>query len=290
MTLIRIARFSKRFALLFGVFGCLLALWPAAAQALTAPELPIWRSLEFERKAFWATAHSYVEVDEIACVDQRWKLTAKNSIYSAIVRNDELKELTLTPSDIRLLQRKRYSGGSSQRFKFYDYLPQHIVRERRDPGDIEMPPEEWPLSSHSRIEYPELSEDAVITDAYALLLLAGRFNRSSDKALEVIVQTDFNFYRARLTHSIDTSVDVNFQIEGGKAISGKRNTSAVTILVEPLGELAEESDFSLMGLHGRLILFFDKETGVPVQLRGSAPRIGDSHIDLKKVVLREPTQ
>lgn len=267
--------------------SAVLMLWPAAAQGLPQPDLPPWRALEFERQAFWATAHSYIEVKEASCDARRWTLTANNSIYSAIVRNDETKELTLTPGDARLVQRKRFSDGSNKRFKFYDYLPQHIIRERRDPGSVDtQAPADWPLSSRSSIAYPKLPSDAVITDAYALLILATRFNESKEKSLDVIVQTDFNFYQVRMTHSIDTKVDANFQIEGGKKISGKRNTSAVTMRVEPLGELAEESDFSLMGLHGRLILFFDKQTGVPVQLRGSAPRIGDSHIDLKKVVLR----
>lgn len=266
----------------------LLVLWSAGAQAIAQPELPAWRALEFERKAFWATAYSFIEVRQDTCDDQRWKLTANNSIYSAIVRNDETKELTLTPDDARLIQRKRYSGGSSQRFKFYDYLPQHISRERRDPGSVEnQPPEDWPLSSRSRIAYPALPADAVITDAYALLLLATRFNASDEESLEVIVQTDFNFFRVRMTHSIDINVEASYQIENGKNVSGKRNASAVTMLVEPLGELAEESDFSLMGLSGRLILLFDKQNGVPIQLRGSAPRIGDSHIDLKRVVMRE---
>lgn len=266
--------------------GLALLHWPMGA--LAQSELPIWRALEFERKAFWATAHSYIELQEDGCDDQRWKLTANNAIYSAIVRNDETKELTLTPEDARLIKRKRFSDGSNQRLKFYDYLPQHIVRERRDPGGVDsQPPEDWPLSSRSRIQYPVMPADAVITDAYALLVLATQFNASEEETFEVVVQTDFNFYRVRMSHSIDIKVEANYEIDEGNTISGKRNTSAVTMLVEPLGELAEEPDFSLMGLSGRLILLFDKQTGVPIQLRGSAPRIGDSHIDLKKVILRE---
>jgi len=268
-----------------------LLLAPFPALGFVDAELPVWRALEFERKAFLATAYSYVEVQEDTCDAQRWKLTANNAIYNAIVRNDELKELTLTPDEARLLQRTRYSGGSNKRFKFYDYLPQHIARERRDPGSVEnASPEDWPLSDRSRILYPRLPQDAVITDAYALLLLATRFNNSDEKSHEVVVQTDFNFYRARMTHGSNGELEVDYEVDGERAIKGKRRTQSVTIEIEPLGKLAEESDFSLMGLEGRLVLIFDAQSGVPVQLRGRAPRLGESYIDLKKVVLRDTAQ
>ncbi|MFK7976109.1 MAG: hypothetical protein AB8C02_08230, partial [Halioglobus sp.] len=54
--------------------GLLLTLWPTIAQALSQHELPVWRALEFERKAFWATARSYVDLQEDNCDYQRWKL------------------------------------------------------------------------------------------------------------------------------------------------------------------------------------------------------------------------
>lgn len=260
-------------------------------QGFTQPELPVWRALEFERKAFLATAYSYVEVQKDSCDAQRWKMTANNAIYNALMRNDELKELTLTPDEARLVQRRRYSGGSNKRFKFYDYLPQHIARERREAGSVEnASPENWPLSDRSRIKYPRLPEDAVITDAYALLLLATRFYDNDDKSLEVVVQTDFNFYRVRMTHGTRGELEVKYQIDGQRSVSGKRRTQSVILQVDPLGELTEESDFSLMGLQGRLVMMFDSETGVPVRLLGEAPRIGDSYIDLKKVVLRDADQ
>lgn len=267
-----------------------LILWPALLHGSAAPtlSLPVWQGLEFEYKAFWATARSSVEVFRDTEDPDILRLSADNSVASAISWNGEKKRLKMSATNGQLLQRSRYSNGNSERMKIYDYLPQHIARERRDPGEIaDQAPEEWPLSNRVRIKYPQLlPEKAVITDSYALLVLADRFKDSPEKSKHVIVQTDFNFYQVRMTHSIDITIPVNYKIKGGKRISGPRKASAVTLLVEPLGELHEEADFDLMGLHGRLILLFDKETGVPVQLRGSAPRIGDAQIDLKQVVMR----
>lgn len=270
-----------------------LFVWPALLYGSAAPALtlPVWQGLEFEYKAFWATAKSSVEVERDAEDPEIWRLSADNSVASAISWNGEKKRLTMSAADGQLLQRSRYSKGNSERIKIYDYLPQHIARERRDPGEIDnQAPEDWPLSNRVRIKYPQLSENVVITDSYALLVLADRFKDSAEKSMQVIVQTDFNFYQVRMTHSIDITIPVDYKIKGGKRISGPRKASTVTLLVEPLGELHEEPDFDLMGLHGRLILLFDKETGVPVQLRGSAPRIGDVQIDLKQVVMRNSSR
>ncbi len=267
---------------------CLLALvLPLRAQGLDA-QLPVWRALEFERSAFLATAYSFVEVQEDDCNPKRWKLSANNAIFNALMRNDELKVLTLIPGDARLVQRERFSGGSDRRFKFWDYLPQHIVRERRDPGGLETEsPEDWPLSGHSLINYPQMPSTVVVTDAYALLVLATRFHNSDDQRLDVVVHTDFNFYRVRMTHGNRGQLEVDYAVEGQRPVRGKRKIRTVMLQVEPLGQLAEETDFSLMGLQGPLEMDFDVEQGIPVKIRGEAPRLGQSYIDLKRVVLRD---
>jgi hypothetical protein len=250
--------------------------------------LPVWRALEFERSAFLATAYSFVEVQEDDCNPKRWKLSANNAIFNALMRNDELKVLTLIPGDARLVQRERFSGGSDRRFKFWDYLPQHIVRERRDPGSLETEsPEDWPLSGHSLINYPQMPSTVVVTDAYALLVLATRFHNSDDQRLDVVVHTDFNFYRVRMTHGNRGQLEIDYAVEGQRPVRGKRKIRTVMLQVEPLGQLAEETDFSLMGLQGPLEMDFDVEQGIPVKIRGEAPRLGQSYIDLKRVVLRD---
>ena len=42
----------------------------------------------------------------------------------------------------------------------------------------------------------------------------------------------------------------------------------------------------LLGLDGEVILFFDPRTGLPLQIRGDAPRIGSTEINLKSVTMR----
>jgi hypothetical protein len=250
-----------------------------------ASTLPAWQVLEFEHKAFWATARSRVEINSDAANEQLWQLNASSSV----INSSEQVKLTLDSKDGHVIQRSRLSSGKQQRHKAYDYLADHIVRVRRTPGaDPNQPSAEWPIKSSKNIAYPKPANNGVVTDVYALLPLANRFQAGSDESAEWLVLTDYNFYHVRMTHSANTTIPVNFQIADGQSITGTRDVRAVTLEVSPQGPLVEKPDFSLLGLHGRITLLFDKELSIPVQLRGTAPRLGPAEINLKAVTLRDP--
>jgi hypothetical protein len=143
------------------------------------------------------------------------------------------------------------------------------------------------VSSRKHIAYPPATAGLVITDAYALLVLAQRFLASGESAADVVVNTEFNFYRVRMTPSDSPAIKVNYQEEGASAITGTRPTRGVALQVSPLGEPAEKPDFSLLGLSGDITVLFDQDSGLPLQLRGNAPRIGVAEINLKAVTPRD---
>ena len=128
----------------------------------------------------------------------------------------------------------------------------------------------------------------MVTDAYALLLLADRLQASGETSTEVVVHTEFTFYRVRMTCGNGIPVQVNYQVTGAEAVKGKRDTRAVALQFTPLGTPVDKPDFSLLGLHSDIILFFDRSSGLLVQVRGNAPRIGATQINLKTVTMREP--
>jgi hypothetical protein len=263
----------------------LVAHLAAAGGGEAPPPLPIWQTLEFEQTAYWVTARSSVTLNPCPDNPQDWQLTATSSVAS----NAEEVQLTLDANSGRALFRSRLSQGKQQRYKTYQFLPEHILRERREPGsDPGEAPAQWPLSSSRKTPYPALAANLVITDAYALLELAGRFQQSADDSAEVVVNTDANFYRVRMTRGNHSTIRVDFHIHGepGPA-TGKRDASEVLLSVIPLGDTPDKPDFSLLGLQGEITLLFDP-AGLPLQLRGSAPRVGRTEINLKAVTLREP--
>jgi len=268
-----------------------LAGLPAAADdtKTVAPPLPAWQVLEYEQKAFLVTARSRVELNPDSEEAGRRQLKADSSVAN----NSEVVVLELA-ADGRALHRSRFSKGKQQRYKTFDFLPEHILRVRHDPPPkTTLPPAEWPVSSRHKIPYPEGARGMVVTDAYALLDLAGRFLDSAETSAEVVVNTEFNFYRVQMRHGDGPAVEVNYQVQGESAeTSGTRQTRGVTLQVSPLGELAEKPDFSLLGLDGAgdIAVLFDTANSLPVQLRGTAPRIGSTEINLKAVTLRDATE
>ncbi len=274
--------------LLPGGLLCLAALanFPAVAADSAPVTPPAWQVLEYEQQAFFVTASSRIELVPDSADPQRWRLAAS----SAVASNSEEVALELA-ADGSARHRSRLSRGKSkeQRYKTYEFLPEHILRVRRDaPAGTTRPPGEWPVSSRRKIAYPPGADGLPVTDAYALLLLAARFLTSPGAAADVVVNTEFNFYQVRMSHSEGRTVETNYEVAGGAASTGPRPTRGVNLAVSPLGEQVDKPDFSLLGLGGEITILFDQESLLPLQLRGTAPRIGAAEINLKRVTLRDP--
>ena len=278
---------TKLNAILVTCLGVLLATCAQAAEKAekAAPPPPAWQSLEFQQKAYWATARSQLEVTRDAEDEKLWRL----EVNSSVVNNSEDITALFVPDTGRVLSRARISRGSGQRMKSYQYEEKGVLRERRNrPADKSVPPEEWPVSSRKTLPFPAAAADTVVTSPYLLVLLAQQLQAEGlDKTREVLVHTDQNFYRARLTSGSGVPIDADYQVEGSGGVSGQRDTVAVSIQVSPEGELADKDDFSLLGLGGNIIIFFDNESRLPLQIRGQAPRIGETGINLKSVTMRQ---
>ena len=274
---------TRRSALL-GTCALLLALAGGVA-AGEAPALPGWEVLQYEQRGFGITARSQLTLERDSAEGGVLVLTAE----SAIASNSETVALRLDPASYRLRSRTRLSQGRDQRFKSWQYGPGQITRERREPGgDQTLPPGEWDLSSRIEVPYPAAAKELPVTGAYALLPLASRMLSADSPALEVIVHTDRNFYRVRMTPGTGPAVAADYRILGeNRRISGRRDTRSVTLKATPEGTQRDKPDFSVLGLSGDITVLFDAGTGIPLQLRGRAPRIGSATINLQAVAMRE---
>ncbi len=272
--------------LLIGLCLALVSVTQATNKA--NPPLPDWQVLEFEEKAFWATARSRLEILPAADDKQYWEL----NVLSSVVDNSEQIVVRFDPATGQALARSRLSRGKDQRLKSYQYATDSILRERRNPGaDTSMPPQQWPVSYSGKVSYPAKTDATIITEPYLLVFLAQRLQAMGvDKTMEVLVHTDLNFYRVRLTSGNGIPIDADYTVTGQGSFSGPRETLAVALQVTPEGTLAEDPDFSLLGLQGEIILFFDRSSGLPLQIRGIAPRIGATAINLRSVTMREAQQ
>ncbi|MEM1155388.1 MAG: hypothetical protein AAGI44_14725 [Pseudomonadota bacterium] len=249
--------------------------------------MPSWEMLEYEQRAFLVRARSRIEVSPSPESDESWLMTSRSSVAS----NSEEVRLEVLAIDGSAEYRSRLSRGREQRFKTYDFEAEHIDRVRFDPGgESSLPPDQWPISSRQEVAYPAGAEGLAVTDGYALLVIAGQLLESGLDSLSVVVNTEFNFYLVNMSvESENQSVDADYRVTNTSSdISGKRTARVVKLAVSPLGEQPDKHDFSLLGLTGDATIFFDKENGLPIQLRGRAPRIGNTQINLKSATLRSP--
>jgi hypothetical protein len=272
-----------------GISGLLLVTLGLAVGAARAAEpqlrLPPWESLEFEKRAFGMIALSHVEIGVDPLDARFWTLNAASSLAG----NTERVQLRMEPGTGRLLEQTRLSQGSDRRFKLYRYLPDRLVRERREPtGEADTPPEQWPLSSTLETAFPAGEGDLRLTASYGLLVFADNFYREGDRTADLLVHADLSFYHIRLKRRRGPEVDVDYLVAGSRErVHGRHPTVAIKVRGKALNEADDPQDYDLLGLRGDIDILFDTVTGLPVRLRGDAPRIGSSTIDLRGVSFRE---
>ncbi|HKK22550.1 MAG TPA: hypothetical protein VJ947_02600, partial [Pseudohaliea sp.] len=69
-------------------------------------------------------------------------------------------------------------------------------------------------------------------------------------------------------------------------VEGRRSTRTLRLRAEPLAGNPEGPDFELMGLSGTILFLVDRATGLPLRIRGEAPRIGSAELNLVEALSR----
>ncbi len=236
--------------------------------------------MSFERHSIWVTARSKLSIaarndDQLGAV---WVLQVEESIAGNRAQETQL----MTPGSGCLLQRSRLTSGKNTRLKEYRYAAEKLVRIRREPDSArDLPSAQWPVSSRRDISYPALEEGAVLTSMPALLLAAGSVVEAPGHAATVYVHGDFNFYRVRLSVVGEEQVEVDYSLGGGlQRMQGERTAIVVGLQVDPVGTPRGDPEFSLLGLGGQVSILLDEQSRLPLQVRGRAPRIGETYINL----------
>lgn len=263
----------------------LLALSLAALTAQSR-ELPPWQQLEFEQQAFWVSARSKLSLTAVADSGPApiWRLQAESSVAN----NLESLVVEFEANSGRAIYRNRFSQGKNRRYKQYQYRANAVTRLRREPpeGDGTMAPGNWPITSKRELSLPTLPEGSVLTTPDLLLLLARDALAHPDTGVRFFVHTDFNFYEVTARSTGTEELEIKTP-PGTIPATGKHLAEVVHLQIRPIEPLADKPDFTLLGLSGDISILYDSGNQLPLQLRGRAPRIGRTRIDLKAAVLRE---
>jgi len=268
---------------------CLLA--ATLAPAAPAFELPPWQQLVFEQRNFWATARGELNLKKGVAplfpesgTEPFIRLEVQNTVGSSI----ESIVIDLAPADAASLARWRLSRGRDQRLKTHRYLGDSILRERREPADGSASSDDsaalsagdggW-VSAVTRIDLPAAAESRTLITPHALFLLLPGLLDDPGRAGDYLVHTDFNFYRLVASLGGSETIEADFRLDEGR-VEGRRGTRVLKLRAEPLPGNPEGPDFELMGLSGEIEFLVDGTTGLPLRIRGKAPRIGGAELNL----------
>ena len=260
--------------------------------ASAAIAMPSWQELEFEQRAWWLTVRSSVQLAPTDGSD--WDLTVSSSGGTS----EESVHISFDPVTGATRGHERFSRGKEQRYKRHRFddsgkSGKAITRERYEPGPeaAPSPVDGWKLVSRRSLPYPRLPMGTVLASPYTLLALAEQALDLPGRTLQVYVFTDLNTYLVELSAAAEESVAVDYNITGSKQPErGEADAIMIKISAEPWGKLADKPDFNLLGLTGNINLLLDKQTRLPLELRGRAPRVGQTVLKLKSASLRDPDQ
>lgn len=267
------------------ILWLLAGAWSPQASALA---LPSWQQLVFEQQNFWARARGEVTLKKgVAPLfpetgqEPFLRLEIQNTVGSSI----ESIVVDVTTDDAGSMARWRLSRGRDQRLKTHRYLDNGILRERREPaagdGEESLSSRDggWVSSGVIRVPLPQAARSRTLLTPHALLLLVPSLLEDPARADNYLVHTDLNFFSIAVAVMPEDRTRADFRLDGDK-IDGKRRTRAVRLRLRPLPGNPEAPDFELMGLSGDITIRIDEATGLPLQLRGEAPRIGGAELNL----------
>ncbi|MEQ8515661.1 MAG: hypothetical protein RIC38_08660 [Chromatocurvus sp.] len=261
---------------------------------LHAMEMPAWQQLVFEQKSFWATARGVLTLSEFTDARGARNLSSTGDdardrpqylsleVNNYVGSNSEQITLTLDAESGATQFRWRLSRGRDSRVKIHEYSDTGIARERREPpsDDTSISPADWPPTHEMEVALPPEAKGRQIVATHALLVLLPTLVADPSRADDYLVHTDLNFFRLQATLSGKTVIIENTVTVNGEARKKERRCRVLTLEMVPLPDNPEEPDVMLMGMSGTIEAFIDRDTGLPLRLRGDAPRLGRAELNL----------
>lgn len=271
----------------FKLIGSVLLLLSLAAGTAAEPSKDAnWSELRYEAKSIWATALTKLTLatQKSAEFGQVQHLQLEGSV----AKNSERESILLAPEGEAVLHRERFTSGKNQRMKQYVYGEDTVIRTRREPNTTDaLPPQQWPISSERELKRPSMQECPVLTAIPVLLMRAQAVSSAPDLTLATCVHSDTNFYRVQMQKNGEEQLEVNYSVAGTK-VNATETADVISLKIERVGAPDGKVDFSLLGLSSPVDILVGKESQLPLQVRGKAPRIGNTKINLIAATLTPP--
>ena len=194
-------------------------------------------------------------------------------------------------SAIQYVRERRGFKDSEKTYRFADKGVHRVAKTPIDKNEILQPPERWSSSYEEFYPYGSEKKDcANITAPISIIYLISALKVSDfEKPVTICVfnkkETVYLDIQKEPSETLQVS---HIEVKGDKSIH--KDTS---ILAEVLSLKARSissgqaiDNFTLVGLQGDLRIYFDRESQIPVQLRGDYKSFGEIKLNLRQVVYK----
>lgn len=200
------------------------------------------------------------------------------------------------PADGAALQRIRYKPGKDGSNKTFRYSEGGVYRIRAEPRgsrEVRRGPERWTDVRASYYPYGASRGGCpTVSDPFVLLYVASAAALSGGDELSACVFNKKGLYRARLKAVGTERVRAHY-VEGpgkrGRQVDREAVALKVLLRARPVpGSAGKLEAFEFMGFEGGVEILLDTESGIPLEIRGMLPEIGQLSFRLIEATVNRP--
>lgn len=280
------------------------------------PKRVPWTDLTFEAKNFWVGVSNSVELISLPAAEvealllpspkgapikpatpQVYQMTI-NTIIDPKFRSPVsiYNRIWFNPTDAFALGRISLRRGEDDYKKIYRFTDRGVFRHQLEPrnkNEAALDPEKWMNIKDSFYPYDmtklrcgEVSEPSLL-----IYILAAAEISDMNNSFALCAFGKRQLHRVKLKQEGTYPLNVSFFDKTRQNITrkeGRINTVKIAMNAEAMeSDLNEVENFSFLGLHEDIVIYFDPATRLPIQVSGIIPTIGNAHLKLTEVRLRQ---
>jgi len=275
-----------------------------------------WTDLTFHAKNFWVEVSTTVELISLPASEVEAELLATPQGLAINPTSSHVCKMTINttidpkfrspvtiynriwfnPADASALGRVSLRRGEDDYKKIYRFTDRGVFRHQLEPKDKKeavLDPEKWSHIKDSFYPYDLTRLECAGATEPSLLIyvLAAADISNINNSLALCAFGKRQLHRVKLQQEGTYPLNANFiDKTQQKTIRKEESVNAIKIAIaaEPLeSDLNQVENFSFLGLHKDIAIYIDPATRLPVQVSGIIATVGNAHLKLTEVRLRQ---
>ena len=274
-----------------------------------------WTDLTFHAKNFWVEVSTHVELISLPAAEAEALLLPSPRGAPVKPATPQVSQMTINttidpkfrspvniynriwfnPMDAFALGRISLRRGEDDYKKIYRFTDRGVFRhqlEPRDKNEAALDPEKWTHIKDSFYSYDlaQLGCNGAAEASLLIYILSAAAISKMNNPLFLCVFGKRQLHRVKLqqegTYPLSVSLIEKSQLNEIRK-EGTVNAIKIAISAEPMeSDLNEVEDFSFIGLHKEIAVYFDLARFIPLRVNGIIPAVGKVELNLREARLK----